>query len=101
MKPLAISMGCPGGIGPEVTLRALLEDAGEALVFGDVALLQARAATLGVDLGRLRARLVQVGPPLSADARSAGRWTKEGAPRSSPTSTPPSTRCWRARRARS
>ncbi|MBK7395191.1 MAG: 4-hydroxythreonine-4-phosphate dehydrogenase PdxA [Myxococcales bacterium] len=78
MKPLAISMGCPGGIGPEVTLRALLEDAGEALVFGDVALLQARAATLGVDLGRLRARLVQVGPPLSVDARSAGRWTKEG-----------------------
>lgn len=78
MKPLAISMGCPGGIGPEVTLRALLEDAGEALVFGDVALLQARAATLGVDLGRLRARLVQVGPPLSTDARTAGRWTKEG-----------------------
>lgn len=77
---VAVSMGCPGGIGPEVTLAALAAEGGPALVFGDVAVLEARAACVGVDLAALRGRvqLVQVGPPLDAASARPGRWTEQG-----------------------
>ena len=49
MKPIAISLGDPAGIGPEVVARALAErpDA-ELLVFGDAGVLARAAAAAGV-----------------------------------------------------
>ena len=47
--PLAISMGDPAGIGPEITLKALM--AGQnAVVLGDLAVLRAAASLIGCDL---------------------------------------------------
>jgi 4-hydroxythreonine-4-phosphate dehydrogenase len=49
MKPIAISLGDPAGIGPEIVARALAErPALDALVFGDAGLLARAAATTGV-----------------------------------------------------
>jgi len=48
-KPLAISMGDPAGIGPEITLRALM--AGQrAVVLGDMGVLRAAAVRIGCTL---------------------------------------------------
>jgi 4-hydroxythreonine-4-phosphate dehydrogenase len=49
MKPIAISLGDPAGIGPEIVARALAErpDA-ELLVFGDTGVLARAAAAAGV-----------------------------------------------------
>ncbi|HXJ22972.1 MAG TPA: 4-hydroxythreonine-4-phosphate dehydrogenase PdxA [Polyangia bacterium] len=49
MKPIAISLGDPAGIGPEIVARALAErpDA-ELLVFGDAGVLARAAAAAGV-----------------------------------------------------
>ncbi len=51
MKPLAISTGDPGGVGPEIALRMALEARGEdpVVLFGDAAWLAARASALGFE----------------------------------------------------
>ncbi|MEM6712325.1 MAG: 4-hydroxythreonine-4-phosphate dehydrogenase PdxA [Pseudomonadota bacterium] len=59
MKPLAVSMGEPAGVGPDIILMAhqrLKDDANTPalLVFGDPALLQSRASRLGLATDRLR-----------------------------------------------
>lgn len=60
--PLAVSTGDPGGVGPEVSLRAVASQcqADRALVFGDAAALQRTAHALGIAQERIR--------PLSLDA---------------------------------
>ncbi len=52
--PLAVSMGEPAGIGPDIILQAwqalrTQDDAPTLLVFGDATLFEARAAKLGID----------------------------------------------------
>ena len=49
MKPIAISLGDPAGIGPEIVVRALAErpDA-DVVVFGDVGVLERAAKVAGV-----------------------------------------------------
>ncbi|HTB59179.1 MAG TPA: hypothetical protein VLC06_14995, partial [Polyangia bacterium] len=59
MKTIAISLGDPAGIGPEIVVRALAErpDA-NVLVFGDIGLLERAAKIVGVavpDSTRIRA----------------------------------------------
>jgi 4-hydroxythreonine-4-phosphate dehydrogenase len=92
---MAISIGCPGGIGAEVTLRALAEDVCDcsAVLFGDLALLQARAPLVGFDAARLvalptatearalpagRVGVVDCGPSLDGESRTPGRFTPRG-----------------------
>ena len=52
--PLALTMGDPAGIGPEITIKAWLQRANEALppfaVYADTNVLAARARSLGCDL---------------------------------------------------
>jgi 4-hydroxythreonine-4-phosphate dehydrogenase len=50
MKPLAVSTGDPGGVGPEIALLALLEMPPDetAVLYGDANWLGARAAALGL-----------------------------------------------------
>ncbi len=55
MRPIAVSVGDPGGIGPEVALRAALE-VGEddaVVLFGDAAALRRAALALGCPPARL------------------------------------------------
>jgi 4-hydroxythreonine-4-phosphate dehydrogenase len=60
-KPLALTLGEPAGIGPDITLKAWLRRAELNLppfyVRGDSALLRERARTLGLDL-----RLAEISP---------------------------------------
>ena len=97
MKPrLALSIGCPGGVGAEVTLAALASEQGarcEVVLFGDVRLLVERAKSVGFDATRIvRLRspsradaapegaigVVETGAPLDDDARAPGRSTRAG-----------------------
>jgi len=87
-------MGCPGGVGAEVTLATLSHDFDAAIVvLGDVALMRERAHLVGVDENRIVALesvegarglpktslgVVQVGAPLSESARRPGKSTTEG-----------------------
>lgn len=79
-RPLALTMGCPAGIGPEIVCRLLFVDhpecAGQAVVIGDLTALRQAAAVLGIKADfrpwqpgeRLSASCVsvfQVDPPLS------------------------------------
>src|SRR5947208_12458270 len=49
MKPIAISLGDPAGIGPEVVARALAERPNvDLLVFGDPGVLARAASAVGV-----------------------------------------------------
>jgi 4-hydroxythreonine-4-phosphate dehydrogenase len=49
MKPIAISLGDPAGIGPEIVVRALAErPAAEVIVFGDAGVLARAAKVAGV-----------------------------------------------------
>ena len=95
MRPLlAVSVGCPGGVGPEIALRAASQRAHAAslLLVGDIDLLRRRAAITGV-----RSPLVQVRnaaeartvaedaiavltptKPLPEDALAAGHHTPAG-----------------------
>ena len=96
---LAVSIGCPGGIGPEVALAgavgamgAIAEGGTRVMLFGDHALLAARAPLVGVDPARLvattlehahevaadRIAVIAAGPSLSDDDRMAGRFTARG-----------------------
>jgi 4-hydroxythreonine-4-phosphate dehydrogenase len=54
--PLAITTGDPGGVGPDVSLRAVVQQgAGDRCVlFGDARALRGRARTLGIDDGDWR-----------------------------------------------
>jgi len=92
MKPLAISIGCPSGIGPEVSLVAAAETGAEVLLVGDLGALRAAATMRGIDPTRLvvadgardaghargRIRVIQPGPALAAADRRAGRPTRVG-----------------------
>lgn len=61
-RPLAVSTGDPGGVGPEVALRAAADCAdGQVLLFGDANALESMAATCGIE-----ARRVASGESLSA-----------------------------------
>jgi 4-hydroxythreonine-4-phosphate dehydrogenase len=72
MKSIAISLGDPAGIGPEIVVRALAErpDA-EVTVFGDVGVLERAAKVAGVAApGRARIRAVT---SLGADEVTPGK----------------------------
>jgi 4-hydroxythreonine-4-phosphate dehydrogenase len=84
-RPLAISTGDPGGVGPEVALRAVASAIGDdrVVLFGDAAALRARAAEWGLAPERLctiapgaegglppgGVGLIDVASPWSAEAR--------------------------------
>jgi 4-hydroxythreonine-4-phosphate dehydrogenase len=58
MKPLAVTTGDPGGVGPEISLRALVRDgalgAGDCVaIYGDAGWLAKRAAELGLSVKRI------------------------------------------------
>jgi 4-hydroxythreonine-4-phosphate dehydrogenase len=55
-RPLAISTGDPGGVGPEVALRAVMTqcEADRAVLFGDAQALREHVLALGLPAGRLR-----------------------------------------------
>lgn len=55
-KPLAISVGDPSGVGPEVSVRAAAAacERDRCVLFGDAARLEALAIVAGVDAARLR-----------------------------------------------
>ncbi len=93
---LAVSLGCPGGIGAEVSLRAALDAQRDGapyrvVAFGDVALLRARAAAIGAsaaDVVEVRSLeeargvshglpVVQVGLPLGEASLRPGAPTRE------------------------
>lgn len=52
MKPIAITLGDPHGVGPEILLRAYVEGATRlpCVVFGDLSVLQACARQLGISV---------------------------------------------------
>ncbi len=91
MKPIAITIGCPSGIGPEVALAAVAADSSGVVLVGDVATLFARAVLVGVAKDRLRAidcmrdmrklpsdaiAVVQASAVLAARDRQPGKPTK-------------------------
>lgn len=49
---MAVTMGCPAGIGPEVVLQALSGPCRDAacIIVGDIAILERAAALLGIDI---------------------------------------------------
>jgi 4-hydroxythreonine-4-phosphate dehydrogenase len=82
-RPLAISTGDPGGVGPEVALRAVATAAAQdrVVLFGDAAALRARARECGVGAERLRT--IEAGAEHELPAGAVGlidvgaRWTGE------------------------
>ncbi len=84
---IAISLGDPSGVGPEVTAKALRALGGDLspLVFGDPAVLERDLGGLGLDVVEpggtfpMRGALVAVGG-LPARARRPGRPAPEGGP---------------------
>jgi 4-hydroxythreonine-4-phosphate dehydrogenase len=54
--PLAISTGDPGGVGPEVSIRAAADQAGDdrVVLFGDAQVLEGHARAIGVAGNRVR-----------------------------------------------
>ena len=67
MKPLAIAVGDPGGVGPEVSLRAAAASApsdDEFVLYGDARHLNQRATELGLHAERLRFVHVGVSEPI-------------------------------------
>jgi 4-phospho-D-threonate 3-dehydrogenase / 4-phospho-D-erythronate 3-dehydrogenase len=76
--PLAVSVGCPSGIGPEVAVAACAALRHRVVLVGDHAQLLAEARRQGVSLERHA--VVQPGPALSLRDRKPGRPTaKSGA----------------------
>jgi len=91
---LVVSIGCPGGIGPEISLRAASEplEGANILLIGDYELLRLRADIVGVSAPLIAvtdasaARALPKGsiavfsptPPLPESALVAGRATAEG-----------------------
>lgn len=64
-RPLAISVGDPGGIGPSVAVRAVCEVGARACLFGDAD----RLAAMITDQGRMTVRRVDPGEPVDLGAR--------------------------------
>jgi 4-hydroxythreonine-4-phosphate dehydrogenase len=79
-KPIAVSLGDPAGIGPEIVARALAERPGaDVIVFGDAGVLARAAKTAGVaapagarlrDVTILRPEEVTPGQPNDASGRA-------------------------------
>lgn len=90
MTPIAVSVGDPGGIGPEVSLRAALAlDPTDAVVlFGDARALRATGAAMGVPSGRFidldRAGALDLAPGQIGLCDAGVVWTAE-AQRHAPT----------------
>src|SRR5262245_19354810 len=67
---IAVTMGDPAGVGPELCVRLLADSAisqiATPVVFGDYAVLQRAAAAIGL--------------PLEAPASSRGEWQRQGRP---------------------
>ncbi|MBI2389970.1 MAG: 4-hydroxythreonine-4-phosphate dehydrogenase PdxA [Deltaproteobacteria bacterium] len=95
MRPmLAVSIGCPAGIGPEISLRAAIEHRRDAdvVLVGDLALLRTRGDIVGSpaslvavsDANEARSLppraigVLSAAPPLSQDASRPGVATPEG-----------------------
>jgi 4-hydroxythreonine-4-phosphate dehydrogenase len=70
---IAISTGCPAGIGPEVSVLAAARVKTPCLLVGDRATLIAAARLVGVSERRLK--IVQAGPALERRDRRAGKPT--------------------------
>jgi 4-hydroxythreonine-4-phosphate dehydrogenase len=75
--PMAITMGDPSGVGPEIVLRRAADGAlgDDVVVYGDESILRAGAALLGLDFPTMRVvDLAQLAPadhrPGELDARS-------------------------------
>ncbi|MCU0654647.1 MAG: 4-hydroxythreonine-4-phosphate dehydrogenase PdxA [Polyangiaceae bacterium] len=71
LAPIALSVGCPCGIGPEIAVEAAARFPHPLVLIGDEAQLRELAARRGHDLSRHR--LLQPGPPLAASGRQPGR----------------------------
>ena len=75
-RPIAVTMGDPAGIGPEVILKALVSDrlagAGDLLVVGDIRVLQEMASRLGLSVPL---------EPLSAGSIGSADWRGSPPPR--------------------
>ncbi len=54
--PLGVSSGDPGGVGPEVAMRACVSTCAQlgAVIYGDAEVMRERASAWGIDAGRLR-----------------------------------------------
>ncbi len=74
--PLALSVGCPSGIGPEVAVAACASLPYPVTLVGDRAQLVEIAKKQGVDPGRHL--IVQPGPALSPDERRPGQPCRAG-----------------------
>ena len=72
--PLAITMGDPSGIGPEIVLRRFVNEGlgDDVVVYGDKAILRHGADLLGLDVDWSRLRIVDLGL-LSADDHRPGQ----------------------------
>ncbi len=88
---VVVSMGCPSGVGPEVTLAACLDrGAPPAIIVGDRGSLVAAARALGIDEARAaripdyrpgaaaRLQLLVPGPALTARERVFGKPSRAG-----------------------
>ncbi len=76
---LAVSIGCPCGIGPEVSLAGALAMSREdpdvhVLLVGDAGALRSAARAIGVDASTIA--VLQPGPSLAAADRRAGKPTR-------------------------
>jgi 4-hydroxythreonine-4-phosphate dehydrogenase len=69
--PLAVSVGCPSGIGPEVAVAASADFPEPLVLVGDRAQLTEIAASLGVSIARHE--VLQPGQALAASERSPGQ----------------------------
>lgn len=75
--PIAITCGCPNGIGVEVSVRAAARVRMPLVMIGDAKQIRATEARLGVQL-RPSCRIVQPGAALSAAQLVPGKPTKAG-----------------------
>ena len=75
-RPIAVTMGDPAGIGPEVIVKALVSErlagAGDLLVVGDIRVLQEMASQLGLSVELA---------PVSAGSIGSAEWRRESAAR--------------------
>lgn len=93
MRPLlAVSIGCPAGIGPEISLVAAADRGADLILVGDAGLLADRSSKVTPGLrvkivgSAAEAReiepgavaVLQVGPPLGKPATAPGQPTAEG-----------------------
>ncbi|MCS6900708.1 MAG: 4-hydroxythreonine-4-phosphate dehydrogenase PdxA, partial [Myxococcales bacterium] len=72
--PIALSVGCPCGIGPEVAVEACESFPEPVVLVGDERQLRTLAAERGLSLARHQ--ILQPGPPLAPEDRLPGRPTR-------------------------